>query len=44
MMKRFSLTLLGLVLAVTPAGAITVADLWEWLNDILTWGGIVNWP
>ncbi len=43
MKKRIGLTLFGLMLAVSPAGAVTVAELWEWLNDILGWGGIVNW-
>ncbi len=42
MKKRIGLTLFGLMLAV-PASAVTVAELWEWLNDIEFWGGIVNW-
>lgn len=42
MKKRIGLTLFSLMLASAPASALTVAELWEWLNDILTWGGQVN--
>lgn len=42
-MKKLGLTIFGLMLAVSPAAAITVVELWEWLNDIIFNGGQVNW-
>lgn len=43
MKKRIGLTLFGLMLAAAPASAMTIVELWDWLNDIIFNGGDVFW-